>query len=283
MNDKHEEAIVDLYRQSRIEQPSEFMDKRIRRAAKRKLYKSRKQWVWSLSTAAVLVLSFTVVLNLLDVESEISQIVDQEELKRQVIKKDRVESQQRILPKFAPQFEPMYESRPSIIEEEHSMQGFTSERAQNLQQRKRKLLSSPPRRQKEKAESLSFDAVVSSGAGLSDSVKLEIQIPQLPLTLGDLLDLDNSLRGEKLTSSLIKLYLKNQLILTLLTGESEFTFKAWPGSEILGVEVDWSVTEQNLDNCNELTGQTVCSLSDQVKAVYLFNQLDHILWSVNRE
>ncbi|MBT3203462.1 MAG: hypothetical protein HOM14_16560 [Gammaproteobacteria bacterium] len=278
MNDKHEKAIVDLYRQSRTEQPSEFMDKRIRRAAKRKLYKSRKQWVWSLSTAAVLVLSFTVVLNLLDVESEISQIVEQEELKRQVIKKNRVESQQRVVPKFAP----ILESQPLILEEQHSMQDFASERTQNLQQRKRKLLSRP-RHQKEKAESLSFDAVVSSGAGLSDSENVKIHIPQLPLTLGGLLDLDNSLQGEKLKSGLIKLYLKNLLILTLLPGESEFTFKAWPGSEILGVEVDWSVTEQNLDNCNELTGQTVCSLSDQVKAVYIFNQLDHILWSVNRE
>lgn len=282
MNDKHEEAIRSLYRQSGTEQPSVFVDKRIRKAASRALYKNTKQWVWSLSTAAVLVLSFTVVLNLIDVEPELFPVTEQDELKQQVLKKNRIKSQQRKVPSYFP----VLKSPPpaSVSMEQESIQQLRLEEAQGMQRNKRKLLSSSSSaRQMEKDETPSFDVIESSAMMVEDNASVKTTIPQLPHQLEQLLALDKSLTGEKQENGLIKLYVKNQLILTLLPGESDFTLMAWPGAEIIGVEVDWHVSIQELDNCSESNTQTICSLTDQLKAVFISDKLDHVTWSVNRE
>jgi len=278
MNDKHEEAIRALYRQSGTEQPSDFVDKRIRKAAKRALYKNTKQWLWSLSSAAVLVLSFTVVLNLVDVEPELLPVTEQEELKQQVLKKNRIQSQQKEI--LADR--PVLKTPPPESPEQQSIQQFRLEEARGMQRSKRKLLSSSVR-QMEKDEAPSFDAIESSALIVEDSTKVKTTIPQLPLQLEQLIALDKSLRGEKLESGLIKLYQRNRLILTLLPGESDFILMAWPGAEIIGVEIDWSVSAQELDACSESNAQTICVLTDQLRAVYINNKLDHVVWSVNRE
>ncbi|MCK5663184.1 MAG: hypothetical protein KAI17_06840, partial [Thiotrichaceae bacterium] len=154
--------------------------------------------------------------------------------------------------------------------------------AERSQRSKRKLLSSTAR-QKRKEEALSFDAIESSAMIEEDSVSVKATIPQLPREFEQLLSLDKSLRGEKQQNGLIKLYLKNQLILTLLPGKSEFKYQAWPGAELIGVEVAWRVSAQELDACRVLKTKTVCALTDQVKAVYINHKLDHVTWSVNRE
>ncbi|MCP4076071.1 MAG: hypothetical protein GY744_07795 [Gammaproteobacteria bacterium] len=269
MSDKHEEAIRYLYRQSRTEQPSVFVDKRIRKAASRALYKNRKQWVWSLSTAAVLVLSFTVVLNLVDVEPDFSPVTEQEELTQQVLKK--------------PNYFPVLKNPPpAVTMEQQSLQEFAKEEVERSQRSKRKLQPSSAR-QKRIDETPSFDVFESSAIMVEHSLSVKTTIPKLPLQLEQLLALDKSLRGEQQQSGLIKLYQRNRLILTLLPGESEFTFMAWPGAELLGVDVDWHVSALELDACSELKTEMICSLTDQLKAVFISDKLDHVTWSVNRE
>lgn len=74
------------------------MDKRIRKAASRAIssrtvssqtnsirekYRKRNRWLWGLSTAAVLVLSFTVVLNLLMTDPDSPEFYFEEQLEQQ--------------------------------------------------------------------------------------------------------------------------------------------------------------------------------------------------------
>ena len=64
MSDPQQDKLRELYRRSRQEQPSVDLDRQIRDAARRPVQRRSRRWIWGLSTAAVLMLSFTVVLDL---------------------------------------------------------------------------------------------------------------------------------------------------------------------------------------------------------------------------
>ena len=62
MTEREDQDLLSLYRRSSQEQPSALLDQRVRNAARRTIKSRRPGWKWGLSTAAVLVLSFSVVL-----------------------------------------------------------------------------------------------------------------------------------------------------------------------------------------------------------------------------
>lgn len=279
MNDKHEEAILVLYRQSRTEQPSDLVDKRIRKAASRAHYRNKKRWLWSLSTAAVLVLSLTVVLKLFDGEHDSQEILWEDEPKQQVLKKKKITAPQRILAKPNARIN----NYPEILApEEEDIAEISSVVAESQPQKR---VKSPVRRfrKEEKTESMLMDYAESPVPVLLDNIDVTAEIPQLPVKLKQLIQLDESLSGEELDNGFIRLYSKNKLILTVSPNKDGFSFKALQGSEILGISVDWSLKAIMLKQCTELNMSTVCSLTDRVKAIFINKRLDHISWQVMRE
>ena len=77
---KHEDqqAISELYRLTRSEQPSAELDQRIRHAAHHAIGAKKPNWIWSLSTAAVILLSVNVVLNVYDPDEDETAILFEE-------------------------------------------------------------------------------------------------------------------------------------------------------------------------------------------------------------
>lgn len=73
MNEHQEQHLRDLYQLSRKEQPSTTMDKRIRQAAQGQIASRRNKWVRALSTAAVVVLSFSIVLDITQQQPELTE------------------------------------------------------------------------------------------------------------------------------------------------------------------------------------------------------------------
>jgi len=277
MTDKHEKVIRALYRQTRTEQPSEFVDKRIRKAARRALYRNRKRWLWTLSTAAVIVLSFSVVLKLYIEEPDIEKLVWSEEPEKELMVPSVAEPSARVdsFPEL------MLADEASAVESSSGKIKSLPE-AEKFKQKRKKALAKAMH-QRLSGEMGFSDSMTSPVSSEKDNRPRNVTIPHLPVTLKALIQLDESLHGEELDKGLIKLYSKNSLILTVSSNNSTVTFNAWPGSEILGIGVDWSLTSQQLKGCSQQHMKTACQITNQLKAIFIEKRLDHIRWTVTHE
>lgn len=274
MNDQHDDALITLYQKARQEQPSELLDRRIRKAAQRRINRDKKRWVWGLSTAAVLVLSFSVVFDVSEFESEPMQSIIQE----------KASAHSQALNDVIPEAKSEPES-PAVL----SKPDFASREVMPEE------MDEMPLRKKKSKEQRSVEKIISSTRHSidywleresykpqfeKDSVALELDIPVLPVELQALLNLHTGLSGEITPAGLITIYSENKLILTLSSTGGKFRFKAWPGSEKLGVKVTWSIKPEQLNECNRQGVYVSCSLNEQVQGLFEQDRLDHIRWFV---
>ena len=269
MNDAQQHAqdrkLRELYRKSRSEQPSLLLDKRVRRAAEREVRGNTRRWLWGLSTAATFILSFSVVLQIFDGSPDAEQYLRQENVP----------------------------SSPSSV---------TKERKQNQFSETESLLSTPQRsgiQTKALAREAAQEAGMSTGqqpevmqdaemfslevpaaASLLDSRRIESIIPSLPQSLPPLLLLDESVSGEQDVDGTIRLFRAGRTVLTLSFNGDDVVFRAWQGSDTLGVVQDWSLSAESLADCRMADGFQVCRINQRLTGYFVHNRLDHIGWTV---
>jgi hypothetical protein len=97
--------------------------------------------------------------------------------------------------------------------------------------------------------------------------------------LDEILSINNSLIGEQTVGGLITIYSGDKLILTVNPGADLIQYKAWPGSGIVGIRMNWFIKPGQTDGCIEGPVYQVCDLNEQVKGLFEGERLDHILWN----
>lgn len=277
MNDKHDDALRALYQKSRQEQPAGQLDQRIRKAAERRIYRTRKRWVWGLSTAAVVVLSFNIVLNLVDIEPASKEVLTEYESRFQspglndsTVKEEPSFDAEQSLPQSLPSAPaPVVRTtdKPVLLQQE-----------KHVQKSKQRMLIVP-----HTSETRQFERDFSSGMAAADRAGPQLVIPELPLQMDELLKLDGGLSGLQTDTGLMTIYADNKLILTVRPLDGWYEFKAWPGAQLLGVRIDWNIKPSQLDQCNTQNAYISCSLNDRVQGLFEQERLDHISWKVVHE
>lgn len=270
MNEQEQEKLRQLYHRSRQEEPSADMDRRIRNAARRALNGGSNWWIWGLSTAAVLLLSFNVVLELFMGEQHETGIYEQDlpsSLPRMDVDK-RLESnvekieQKQVVP-AAPAEKPVIEFYQVLPHRklESELESLSEDAATPGEKKSEIILRKRSSSSVEKPASAEFDA-----------------LRRLPHQLADLLRLADGLSGEELASGKVLLYSDNKLILMVEPGIAGFQFKAWRGAEIIGVKEDWSISPSSLDDCHDQGAYTSCLLRPGIVGFFEADRMDHVNW-----
>lgn len=283
MNDQHEKKLLALYRRSRQEEPSQLTDERIRQAAHKvasirskeeKMPKEDRRWLWGLSTAAVLVLSFSIVLQVWMDQDEPFAVPQESALAPvsraapdlkpapapAASKLDADDTGFDSLSGMPTSAAPM--SEQAVGKEESMFEEDLEEKAAHQKALQKKPLAH--RIEQPVPDSPSLDAVI---------------IPQLPDTLEGLQTmLPRQLVVEQSESGLIVVYMANKLILTVQPQAAGSVYKAWPGSEALGVKVNWQLNPQQLMACKDGSVYLTCPLQRNVDAHFEGTRLDFILW-----
>jgi len=308
MNDPQDDKLLNLYRQSRLEQPSAEMDTKIVQAAKRALYRKRNRWLWALSTAAVIVISFNVVFELSFMDEQITELDTLLEIKKPTLPStgalpeeplmiERLDEQEDL--QLEDQLEVLNEAADHVAQPvmnrllqtdgagqqvetdrdsfksiaKPKLQAVEKERKTGLKNDQKKLdIKKLEMKKRENAKRL-------ESAAPSSAMAPRPIIPELPSTLDQLLALNAYLIGQQSNSGLITLYSQDKLILTVKSEQGLIHYKAWPGSEIIGIRLDWKMSPAELKNCRHDTAFTICDLTNGGKALFEENRLDHISWT----
>ena len=267
MSEQDDLKLTALYQKSRQEQPSAELDRQIHNAASRAIYQKSRHWLWRFSTAAVVLLSFSVVLNLLVDEMEGPETLVEEQ----------------VLPESMDMAQ-----APAPVAEEESAAGAPAEfsaarRAPLITEApapsapalaKEKKLSAEPMLS---SRMLGEDSAVASR--MQDATQPVQEIPRLPFTQAELLELAEDLRGVERADATINLYHKDKLILRVQPQADSVRYMAWPGAHVLGVKVDWFYKPQSFNRCSQPVPYRRCELSEQVEGFFEGQRLDHIRWS----
>jgi hypothetical protein len=100
----------------------------------------------------------------------------------------------------------------------------------------------------------------------------------LPSSVKDLQGLAPNLVVEQSESGLIAVYSANKLVLTVQQQPQGSLFKAWPGSEALGVEMNWQLSPQQFPGCQDGPVYLKCPIQNNVDAYFEADRLDFIQW-----
>ena len=278
MNDHEQRALRELYRNTRDEAPSELLDQRIRRAAMHQLGRRRRHWIRGLSTAAVLVLAFSVVIQL--------DWLAKDPLLESAMDSDSGSSspaQSRSYLPTAPEFHSDQAAAP-MAPPVHKKQAF-NEQPMSAAETSEPLRPEPRRsgRQATESKALSLPDRFASdqaepAARRSAEIAAPVQIPLLPHDPDELQTLAPGLgRGAKDHDWLTFCY-DDRRVLDMQPDSTGTRFRARPGSEVLGVVIDWKMERDALNACHDEGTYTVCGWLDGVEAVFADERLDHVRW-----
>ena len=323
---KHEDqkAIRKLYRQTRTEQPSSELDQRIRIAAHDDIATKKPNWVWSLSTAAVILLSVNVVLNVYDPDQDETAILFEEIRKKPaeqsqgqsydfapadsssdaqfidtmkpIVRKDSAPflAPQSVMPEVSIEAKSVQESeeRLPVIRKDTEIrpQSIKSEGVEKKKRSSRLFLDESKEQQSKSSSSVDrqYTAPKSLGLGQAPVQSRAVEkaavyrfvTPHLPTSPESLLKLDTSLTVEQDDDSLILIYRNSHLILTVQTLSDTYLFEAYRGSELIGVEMEWSLTPATLGNhCLLQDSITRCALNETSDAYFEGEHLIYIRWT----
>lgn len=283
MKDPQDKKLLDIYHGSRLETPSELLDKKIHKTAKAALYRKRKRWLWGLSTAAVILISFNVVVELLFMDEQVVELQPSqaplESREPYITAKPKVQNN----PEHRSEFHSLRPAleQADVIEQlslaaeedfSDSDRAFDKENTKHkLHKMEKKMLS----RQRELASS-GMSAPAASEVLKPDVISVDL--PDLPSELNQLLELDSRLSGTQISERLIILSIQDKLVLSVKKDQGYIHYKAWRGSEVLGVKVDWDLGPDYFSGCRSDPVYITCDLTPEVQGFFEDKRLDHISW-----
>ncbi len=282
MNDRDDEDLLALYRRSRDEQPSELVDWRIRNAALSANKRRHRNWLWALSKVAVVVLSFSVVLQLW-LDSQVPEEIV-------IFSEESTQGLPMVLPQRSMEFPLPETPRENSAADLNIMQKSTLEETTAAAEASGSVQSSAPTIDRfavspEPAASMSADEAptVSSPPVLPEYVPTaSVSLPELPTSIAGLASLDPQLTVRTDPAGNIDVISGNQRVLSVSEEQQLFRFRAWRGSELLGVLVDWDLQADQLSNCNVDNDYLACPISASVTGFFTDQVLQYIEWSQPR-
>ncbi len=287
MNQQQQQALRELYRQTRDEQPSQMLDRRIRQAARQQLQRRRPRWIWGLSTAAVLVLSFSLVLEL-GVQDAGAPAEYEQELGKPLSSAthESPESAPAPAPASAPPGAPSSASRgapgmkkelfrqPPPLADEAEMSARASEQHPTESVQSLEAARTPHPASGQRAG----DTMQAPKSRVVPEAMTRPVLPELPLQASAWQALSSALTVIEPAADRLEIVHNGQKILSLTRLEQGARFKAWPGSQFIGVKADWSVSRHQFTDCHAESGYQVCVWDGDVQAVFDGARLDHLRW-----
>ncbi len=278
MNERDDEDLLAIYRRSRDEQPSEMVDRRIRNAALRASTGRRRNWIWGLSKVAVVVLSFSVVLQLwLD-----SQVPDEVV----IVSEESSQGIPMVLPQRSMEIPLQEAPRESSAADLGIMQKSTLEEESAVAETSGTTQSSAPTIDRfavspEPAVAISADEApaASSSSILPEYVPtVGVNLPELPTNVADLSSLAPQLTVTTNSAGNIEAISGDQRVLSVDEEQQFFRFRAWRGSESLGVLVDWDLQPGRLNNCTVEENYLACPIGTSATGFFTDQVLQYIEW-----
>jgi hypothetical protein len=285
MNQQEQQALRALYRQTRNEQPSHMLDRRIRQAAMQQRQRRRPRWIWGLSMAAVLVLSFSLVLQLGVQDAGLPAEYEQD-LHKPLSSTPHEPPESAPAPAFAPPGVPSSPSRstPGMKKELLRPPRQLADEAEISTQASEQRLT-------ESIQSLGAarteDQASSRGQGgtkpapmarVAPTPVTTPVLPTLPVQLLTWQAWSSALTVIERDSDHLEIVHQGRKIVDLKRSEQGTRFNAWRGSEFIGVKADWSVSRYQFGDCHTDSSYQVCVWDGDVHAVFDGARLDHIRW-----
>ncbi len=268
MTEQKDQDLLSLYRQSSREEPSALLDQRVRKAAQQAIRSRRPGWKWGLSTAAVLVLSFSVVLQMYFDEGMPEETMDTttiiplneqpSDLAGELAMDVPIVSQQSAALPAAP-----------VSKLKRSLQKFEEAEADAI---------TAPTTYEIAADFMPEASAETGMAKPEDANVRLVTVPELPFDAAGLRALDSGLTVEQSGSGIIIVYSDNKLVLSIRREGDNLSYRASSGSERLGIKLDWSITPSQLDTCEAKPVYKECQMGQGVTGYFEGDRLDFIQW-----
>ncbi len=269
-----------LYQQTRQESPAPELNQKIRLAAQKALQRKSPNLKWYLSSAAVVLLAFNIVLFIFFPEPEVIEIPGQD---APVPRNERLSKTPAIQSNPAPKMD----SELAGIETQKLRQSKKLEQREVLQNKStaRKML---PELNDDFNHSLKRETEeTSQGMELyesSDSEKpsFDIRIPNnLAFDIHTLITGHPALTGRQFTDSL-EINRNNKLILKMNRIQQGVLIEAYPESQLWGVYAEWGKNTNRTLNCSQKE-YLICDLTDEIQGGFENNRLIFIRWIQKNE
>ncbi|MBL7002633.1 MAG: hypothetical protein ISR69_01230 [Gammaproteobacteria bacterium] len=212
--------LLSLYKKTRLEHPHEALDFKVKQAAQQAIKADKKRRsrrvVWGLSIAAMLVLSFSVILNLVNAPNALSP----QSIETQIISELSHDIQQ------APS---TTDERKEILLIKKALR-----QAENEQSKRRKVQSVSPSISEVSPSLMTADSAFEMSRPLS---YLDVK---LPFDLQKILQQFPDLKGLELNAKRFDIFYKGQRIAEFeRTKFKQYRLTAYVGSRHLGLNIDW--------------------------------------------
>ncbi len=283
MSTEEDNKLQALYQASRDEAPSELLDQRVLRAARNQQRARQPAWLKLGAVAAVLVLSFSVVLQ-----------VGQEPFD-EVMEEAAVETGETAL------MSPMHDATPELSVVEPAREFMPDRQTSMTEAEPVRVLPSTAMTPAPMSRSASQDQMTKAPSGfglaqpnaqraapsaLSNEVPSSSRErkgsyfvpPRLPVTVEGLKAMAPLLRFEISPTGRQLVYRGDKLVMSMQNDGQDRVFKAWSGSDSLGVDIDWDSPVSRFGNCRESAVYIECPLGDGVTGYFEGDRLDHIEW-----
>lgn len=270
MSEQWEDNLETLYRFSRHELPPQQLDQKIRLAAKQAIKSRSVGWKWYLSTAAVVTLALTIVIETQQPDPAIQELPE-------TIVDDA-------------SFDQMEPAAPAASE---MLQEPASQSAPLPQPAARKKLASPPvillpsKNTQPLFETQPDELKESDREGvtrmqLKRELAFNTRIPEhIPFDLSLLLDGADELHGYQ-TEDTIVVYQQDQQILKMIRTKQGINIEASSGASHWGVFAQWGQSRLQFPNCQG-SDALVCELDDHIQGRFENNRLVSIYWVQENE
>lgn len=275
MNDQNNEDLLALYYQSRSERPSELLDQRIRKAAQARAKRNQRHWIWGLSKVAVFVLTISVVLRLWIDQPSIDDLGEIPEPSEMLFSEALPKKEESVIRSSG------MRERSAVAADSMTGLAQAPEAAQNhksIEQSAPVIDSFADPKPETFTADLADEAMPTAPKMAREATIAAISIPELPFSQQALEALDTNLTVELDQTGISTVYFAGKRILSVAQSDTGITFKAWQGSEALGVQVDWMMTSGGLGNCTRQDVYQRCNISDRVSGYFRNQSLDHIEW-----
>jgi len=266
-----EQKIIELYKQTRRQQPTQQLDDKILLAAKTRLAqkpKNTQRVIWALSSVAVIVLSVNVALKLVITPEQnqvpLAPLINTQEDSYEAF--DSALAKPQASTPLAKKSMP-YKEASKALKKRKLKAELTRQKKQTLKQRAMMpRMMQAPMPQELTASDIMADENISH------------QLPYFPFNVKQLAEKYSLVSIQKTSPNNIQIIKANALILSLSRLNQQIIISAYPNSESLGIRIDWTLKPSQLNKCIMIESKKQCSLNSTQTAHFKNAQLIKVTW-----